>query len=158
VFQAAANLWGAQLNSSVNIFVRSSFNPLSCTATAAVLGSAGPISVWRDFPGAQLAGHWYHAALANKLAGIDLLTPAQDPINYAEINAAFNSNLGQPGCLTNVFFYYGLDNNHGTSIDLLTVVLHELAHGLGFSTTTNGSTGALLGGEPQTLTIFSRWI
>src|SRR5262245_19780062 len=136
-FQHAANIWGAQLNSNVDIYVRAFFDPLSCTATGAVLGSAGPVSVWRNFPGAPVADHWYHAALANKLFGADLRTPAQDPNNYYEINATFNSNLGQPGCLTDIFFYYGLDNNHGaSSLDLVTTVLHELGHGLGFSTTT----------------------
>ena len=41
VFQTAANIWGANLTSSVVITVRSNFDPLNCTATAAVLGSAG---------------------------------------------------------------------------------------------------------------------
>ena len=44
-----------------------------------------------------------------------------------------------------VFFYLGLDSNHGTNIDLMTVLLHELGHGLGFQTVTNGATGAHIG-------------
>ena len=31
-----------------------------------------------------------------------------------------------------VHFYLGLDNNHGADVDLVSVVAHELAHGLGF--------------------------
>lgn len=154
-FIYAANIWGAQLTSSVDIYVRATFDPLSCSATSAVLGSAGPISVWRDFPGAPVGGHWYHNALANKLFGADLSTGDPNPNNNYEIRAFFNSNLGQAGCLTGTFFYYGLDNNHGASIDLVTVALHELGHGLGFSTTTSGSSGAYLAGFPS---IYDRFI
>ncbi len=142
-FQAAAAIWGAQLNSTVTIVIRAQLNPLSCNATGAVLGSAGPITVSRDFTGAPQSATWYHAALANAISGIDRVTTEPD------ISATFNSNLGNVGCLTGVPFYLGLDNNHGTAIDLVTVLLHEFGHGLGFSTTTNGTTGAYLGGFPS---------
>ena len=33
--------------------------------------------------------------------------------------ATFNANLGNVGCLTGTGFYYGLDANHGTQIDLV---------------------------------------
>ncbi len=42
-----------------------------------------------------------------------------------------------------------MDGNEGGQIELLPVVLHELGHGLGFSTTTNGSTGAYNGTFPH---------
>ena len=142
VFNQAASIWGAILPSSVTILVQAQFDPLSCTATCAVLGSAGTISVVRDFSGAEFSGTWYHTALGNKLAGTDLIPGGND------INATFNSNLGQSGCLTGSFFYYGFDHNEGSNIDLLAVVLHELAHGLGFSGFANVSTGQLLGGFP----------
>ena len=141
VFNQAASIWGAILPSTVTIFVQAQFNPLTCTATSAVLGSAGTINVVRDFTGAEFAGTWYHTALGSKEAGTDLLAGN-------DINATFNSNLGQAGCLTGSFFYYGFDHNEGTNIDLLAVVLHELGHGLGFSGFANLSTGALLGGFP----------
>ena len=105
---------------------------LTCTATGAVLGSAGATEVFRDFTGAPFPGHWYGKAQATKMFGADL-----DPAT-ADIRARFNVNLGQAGCLTGVFFYLGLDNNHGTNVDLVTVLEHEFAHGLGFQTFTNG--------------------
>lgn len=142
-FQYAAGIWGSQINSSVTIQILANFDPLSCTASSAVLGSAGPTEVWRDFPGAGFTGTWYHKALANSLVGTDL-----DP-NTPDIVARFNSNLGQPGCLTGYYFYLGLDNNHGAYIDLVTVLIHEFAHGLGFSNVTSGTSGAYLAGFPS---------
>ena len=127
------------LNSGPIIIVLATMEPLSCNATSAVLGSAGPRSVWRDFTGAPFGGTWYHASLANSLFGSDL-----DGGTDYEIRARFNSNLGQTGCLTGVPFYLGLDNNHGTAVDLVAVLLHEFGHGLGFSTTTSGTSGAQL--------------
>jgi len=148
VFAAAASIWGSQLQSNVDTFVLATMDPLPCTATSAVLGAAGPTFVDLDFPNAPVAGHLYHIALANKLAGEDLVA------GFAHIRARFNSSLGQPGCLTGSPFYLGLDTNHGTLIDLETVLLHEFGHGLGFSTTTNGQTGAQLAGFPS---IFDRF-
>jgi hypothetical protein len=129
-FQYAASLWSARLDSPVTIRIRAAFTPLA----AGVLGSAGPASVARDFPNAPRAGTWYHIALANKLAGVDLL-PASD-----DINANFSTNFN---------FYLGLDTNHGPLNDLVTVLLHEFAHGLGFSQLANLTTGALFNGLPD---------
>ena len=129
-FQHAANLWGARLDSNVPIRIRAQFVPLG----PGVLGSAGPAGVARDFPNAPVPLTWHHIALANKLAQIDIL-PATD-----DINASFSSTFN---------FYLGLDNNHGTQPDLVTVLLHEFAHGLGFSQLANLGTGALFNGLPD---------
>jgi hypothetical protein len=142
-FQYAASLWGAKLDSAVPIVVQANFDPLSCTATSAVLGSAGPTYIFRDFPGAPLPATWYHSALTDKLYGDDAV-PGQ-----ADIRARFNSNLGQSNCLAGSPFYLGLDSNTGGQIDLVIVLLHEFSHGLGFSTVTNGSTGNYLSGYPS---------
>lgn len=138
-FTYAANLWGATLNSSVPILINAQFTPLTCTATSATLGSAGATSVFRDNPAFAKAGTWYSYALANKIAGADLGGGA------AQINARFNSNLGLTGCLTGSFFYLGLDGNHGSNIDFVAVLQHEMGHGLGFQTFTSGTTGTQLG-------------
>jgi hypothetical protein len=146
-FQHAADIWGSTLDSNVEIFIQASFVPLTCTATSAVLGSAGTIQIFANFPGnppfpgAEFTNTWYHQALANKRAGFDLAPGAQGT-NADDLRARFNVNLGNPGCLTGIGWYLGLDNNHGTQIDLVAVLLHEFAHGLGFSqfaSVTNGS-------------------
>jgi len=136
-FQRAADIWGATLTSDVTIRIGASFVPLSCTASSAVLGSAGANEIWSDFPNAPRAATWYPAALASKLAGEDIATPGQP-----HIVARFNSRLGLAAdCLPGVPFYLGLDRNFGSGIDLVTVLLHEFAHGLGFQTFTDEATG-----------------
>ncbi len=141
VFQRAADIWAFLLRSDLEIRVTARFDPQMCTATSGVLGSAGPVTVHRDFAGAIFTGTWYHQALANKLAGVDLAV-------QNDINATFNSSVGGVSCLT-PGWYYGIDGNEGGQIELLPVVLHELGHGLGFSTTTNGQTGLQLNGAPH---------
>jgi hypothetical protein len=144
-FQRAADIWGATLNSPVPIRVDASFVPLSCTAASAVLGSAGATEIFSDFPNAPLAKTWYPGALASKIAGTDVTTPDQP-----HIQARFNSRLGLfADCMPGSGFYLGLDNNFGSQIDLVTVLLHELGHGLGFQTFTDGATGAVFYGQPS---------
>ncbi|MBI2715624.1 MAG: VCBS repeat-containing protein [Rhizobiales bacterium] len=139
-FQRAADIWASRLSSNVTIRVRAQFNPLTCDASSAILGSAGPISVYRDFSGAPVASTWYAVALASALNGSDL--DAGD-----DINATFSSNIGTPGCLSSSGWYYGLDGNTpGNRIDFVSVLLHELGHGLGFLSLVDLASGAKLQG------------
>jgi hypothetical protein len=113
-FQAAVNIWAAQVDTSVPITVRATFEPLGTR----VLGQAGPSRVHRDFAGAPQRNTWYADAVANKRAGRNL-----DP--SPDIRASFSSN--QPD------WYFGTDGNTPSGqYDFKTVVLHELGHGLGF--------------------------
>lgn len=151
-YQFAADLWGAVLQSNVEIRVAASFQPLACTATSGVLGSAGPWWVFRDFDNAPLAGAWYHSALADAFAGEDLAAGAPAPSDI-DISSRFNANLGTPGCLQASGWYYGLDGNTPAGkINFLDVVMHEIGHGLGFSGFINKTTGALANfdGTPRT--------
>jgi PA domain len=140
VFQAAASIWEAALAPDVDIVIQSSFGPLACTATTGVLGSASTIQIFANFQNAQWPNTWYHSALANHLAGTDLSPGPPDPGLLSppfndDIIARFNGDIGvNPDCLTGFTWYYGLDNAAAANqSDLLNVVLHEMAHGLGFS-------------------------
>jgi hypothetical protein len=146
-FQFAADLWGAALDSNIDIQILAAFNPLG----ANVLGSAGSRFSDANFPAAPgfpggNANTNYHIALADKRAGLDLLVvETQDDPNPAnrltaaepEIVAQFSSDFD---------FYLGLDNNHGAQNDLVVVLLHELGHGLGFSSFLSRTTGNTPGG------------
>jgi uncharacterized membrane protein YgcG len=133
VFTEAARLWGQLINSSQNIVVEATFDPLTCSANTGVLGSAGPMWLFRDFPGAPVPGVFYPGALADALSGVN-------QGGKHAISAQFNSTVnGDSTCLGGSYFYYGFDHkltghNDGRNYiaDLLGVVLHELGHGLGF--------------------------
>lgn len=49
-------------------------------------------------------------------------------------------------------FYLGLDNEAGAQIELVTALLHEIAHGLGFQSFTDDVTGLALLGRPAPTT------
>lgn len=145
-FQHAANIWGSYLYSATPIRIGAQFTPLTCSAYSGVLGSAGPTSVYRDFSGAPYPSTYYPVALANALYGADLMQGS----GY-HINANFSSTIGTPGCLENSGWYYGLDGAAPQGkFDLVSVVLHELAHGLGFISFADLSTGQKFNGFNDT--------
>lgn len=152
-FYFAASIWGAHIDSSVPIRVRANFGPLGCNATSATLGSAGARSIWANTQNIREVDTWYHVALANKQAGVDV-APVGNPQGADEVDlaASFNANIGTPGCLqSSGGWYYGFDTNQtlapngGTRINLVAVLLHEFAHGLGFSTFVNRTNGNNVG-------------
>lgn len=152
LFNYAASIWGAYLDTSVAIKVDSRFDPLTCTPTSATLGSAGASYTTHDFTNVPFANTDYHLALADKISGTAI---GGSSIN--QINATFNSSVnGSAGCLGGERFYYGFDNSTPSgTVNLLVVLLHEMGHGLGFSSFVTGSTGAYSSGRPD---IFSRYM
>lgn len=145
VYLLAAERWGATIESDVTIFVLARFRPLGCTPTAGTLGSAGTTFVHANFANAPVAEVWYPTALADALAGVDLV-----PGNF-DISSNFNSAIDDPAadatCLTGRNWYYGVDHNAGIDFDFLNVVSHEIAHGLGFANFVNEATGANFAGR-----------
>ncbi|WP_298775553.1 hypothetical protein [uncultured Shewanella sp.] len=145
VFLEAARIWGEALLSDVPIYVNASFTSLTCNSSSGVLGSAGPNTVHVNFENVPHADTWYVGALANSLSG-QMLGEGTD------INALFNSSIdNNDNCLNGINWYLGLDGNHGSDIDLLTIVLHEMAHGLGFISLVDVANGSLLPVEGDTL-------
>lgn len=114
-FQFAVNIWDNLLLTPVEVVIDASFTPLD----AGVLAQAGPEDVFANFNNSPQANTFYPVALANQLNGSDL--NGTDP----EITASFNS--------VGVNWYFGTDGNpEQDQIDFVSVVLHEIAHGLGF--------------------------
>lgn len=139
VLKQAASIWGARLVSGPTIVVDASFASLGssyCTSRSGTLALTGPAYVFVGFSGAPNPNAYYAVAEANALSGRDLG-------NGAEISADFNGAVdSDPNCLGGVGFYYGLDNQAGSQIDLLNVAAHEFAHGLGFISLVDLTTGS----------------
>lgn len=128
VFLRAAERWSSMLDTNVDIRAQASFAPIpGCTAESAVLGQAAPWRWKHSFANAPQADVWYPVALANKFAGVDLHPGEPD------ILTRFNADVDNATCLGNSNWYYGFDGQNGNHSDLYVVVLHELAHGLGFA-------------------------
>ncbi|MDK2777442.1 MAG: tandem-95 repeat protein [Pseudomonadota bacterium] len=124
VFSEAAGILNATFSISQTIAVNAQFNSLTCNASSGVLGSAGPTYSYSAVEDG--VGTVYPIGLANEHFATDLIPAAE------EIQATFNADLGTTGCLENTPWYYGYDAPPGTESSLLSVVLHELMHGMGF--------------------------
>ena len=127
-FNYAASIWGSLLNSSVPIKINACWASLEPD----VLGHSAPESHHRNFSGAPVANTWYSAALANALSGTDQNDADgldDDGFNGdvdAEMEIAYNDQ-GIP-------WYFGTDGNPSMGqYDFVSVVLHEVCHGLGFA-------------------------
>ncbi len=114
-FEYAANIWESLITSPVPIVVDAQFGPLG----PGILGGAGAVSLYRDFPNAPQSNTWFSVATANKLANTDLNPSA------ADIQATFSS------AYPNWYFGTG-STTPADKINFSSVVLHELGHGLGF--------------------------
>ncbi|MCF8056633.1 MAG: hypothetical protein K9K37_08340 [Desulfocapsa sp.] len=124
-FNVAANIWANIISSSVPITIQACWGELG--AFNPVLGSSGGGPLSRNFSGsgAVRPDTWYSAALANALHGSDL-----DPTAF-DMHITYNSNYN---------WYLGTSGETpANAFDLLTVVLHEIAHGLNFSGSMNFS-------------------
>ncbi len=114
-FQYAVDIWASLITSDVPILFDATWEDISGNT----LGFAGPVTFFRNFSNAPEADVYYPVALANKIAGFDLY-PAE-----GDITASFDSGTN---------WYFGTDGNPGVGqYDFVTVVLHELGHGLGMT-------------------------
>jgi len=161
-YKLVVALWDGILDINTQIVLQASFTPLSCGPTSGVLGAAGALNVYRDFPGPSFPRTWYAAALANNLAEQDLNGSDPDPALLAppfndEIVSFFNADLGSPGCLEGRAWYYGFDNNPPPgAIDFINTLAHEVAHGLGFQNFADDASGQNFLGYPDQWSRFQR--
>ena len=156
VLQTALDQWGRLVGNTVPIVVLVTFMDQLCDAAsgAAILAAAGPTLFFSDFPGAR-PNTWYPSALADEIAGFELMPQPVDQASDGDLIILVNGALDN-GCLgPGIGFYYGLDHYQApTQIDLLTVLMHEVAHGVGFATPTDEQTGAFFNGRPSIYDVF----
>ena len=126
-FEAAVAIWADALPGSVPVIIATRMVPFGGSGTGALLAQAGSVTVHRNFGGGATPSTWYSAAVASQIIDSDI-----NGADLPEISVDFNSDLDDNVVLGSVGWYYGLDAEPGTDIDLITIALHELAHGLGF--------------------------
>ena len=118
--QAAVDVWAENFESKVPIHIEATWGRSS---SYSILGSARPGNYFANFAGAPDPSLWYPSALANALAGRDL--DGDTPEMIITVNSLADWYRG------------GGVGPSKTEYDLQSVMLHEMAHGLGFLSTSN---------------------
>lgn len=142
-FQFAVDIWDMLLDSEAKIIIDANFADLN----SGVLGSAAPTAMYADFSNKVDKRIEFAAPLADKIAGYSL--------NGTDTDLRCNFNMS-----TNWFYdFNNVDDIADNQIDFVTVVLHELGHGLGFISrntfaSSNGP-GFIRSEEPLITDIFS---
>lgn len=116
-FEAAIKKWESLMVSKQPIRVKASWASLSNTS----LASSGSARVYKNFKNAKYTEVWYPGPIAESISNSDLNNGDYDIIVNLNKNISW-SYLTSGVAVTKKF-------------DLMTIVLHEIAHGLGFTTT-----------------------
>lgn len=113
-FRYAVSIWESLIDSPVKIRLRAKWSALE----EGVLGSCGPTTFISNFEGAPFDSY-YPISLAEKVLGEEIQGASQP-----DMDANFNSNNDE--------WYLGTDGNTPPDkYDFVSVVLHEIGHGLG---------------------------
>ncbi|WP_116125497.1 T9SS type A sorting domain-containing protein [Lewinella sp. IMCC34183] len=122
--QFAADIWGSYLQSNVPVRVEVDWRDEDDDR---LLASAGPATFYRGFVGGVNRSTWYPVALAEAIQG-DTLNSPDDADIFVVVNSTANWNYSTDGRVPR------------NRIDLATVFLHELGHGLGFLSSIDSTT------------------
>ena len=119
----AARILNESLDIKYDVHVGSQFTVLPCSDDGTVLGQAGASDYYLDYSNGSVVPY----ALANHILDRDLNGSG------LEIDTQFNSALdNQNGCTAGLSWYYGFDSAPDDGTSFLSVVLHEIVHGMGF--------------------------
>ncbi len=126
-FNYAVSIWATQISSAVPIVIEACW---ASNFTGTILGHGGATgNYYGSGIGMPTTNTFYPIALINAVNGDDSLNGSE-----AEIAVAFNMNYS---------WYYGTDGNTPSGkIDFVSVVLHEIGHGLGFLGNMRVNTGS----------------
>ncbi|MGE5449665.1 MAG: T9SS type A sorting domain-containing protein [Bacteroidales bacterium] len=116
-FQYAVDIWKNLVYSPVPIKIKATWRSLA----SGVLGSCGPGGYYKNFDATQQWDTYYPVALVEKFTGEEVNSPDQ-----YELVADFNKDFAN--------WYLGTDGKTPSNqYDFVSVVLHEITHGLGFT-------------------------
>lgn len=120
-FDYATKIWSAYLNPPYNVPIHIQACWLDLGGSS-ILGYGGYTHVYRNYAQFPLKNTWYPTALANGLVGSDLNGSAPEMV------IAYNSRYASQ-------YYFGTGKAPSNQYNLASIVLHEIAHGLGFAGT-----------------------
>lgn len=127
-FQYAVDIWKNLIYTPVPIRIKANWQSLS----KGVLGSCGPSNYYKNFNSTERWNCYYPVVLVEKMLGEEV-----NGVDQYDLTASFNKDFNN--------WYFGIDGNTpAQKYDFVSTVLHELAHGLGFSgffTSTSGKGG-----------------
>ena len=124
--QQATSIWGTMIDSNVPIVIAAEFSPLACNATSITLGQAGAASL-EDRPARAAAQHLRSGAAGRSPGGLRHQPGAGGHRRRVQRRAP---ELQPAACRTGITG--STASRPANDIDLLSVLLHEFGHGLGF--------------------------
>lgn len=115
-FEYAVSIWEYILESEIPIYVEARWRTMDNN----ILGSAGPSDYYADFEFAPRKNRYYPISVVEKITKSEITGPGSP-----DIVATFNKETK---------WYFGTDGKTPELLyDFVTVVLHEIGHGLGFT-------------------------
>jgi hypothetical protein len=143
-FEYAVAIWEKYLISTQTIRIKAAW---SKTITNTVLAETGATRLYRNsasIPNLPYANVWYPTPLAEALSGKDL--------NAADFEMTITLNA-------NINWYLGTDAKaQAGKYDIVTVLLHEIAHGLGFSSSMSVNDSQGLYGQSGSAYVFDTFM
>ena len=150
-FEYALRIWALHIHSDVPLRVQATWRDFETDDDRVTLGGASPSQIVQ-ITGVGEPNTWYSLAHLTALSG----QPIRDRINNLnhDINVSMNCNFDR--------WYFGVDAETPENlIDFVTVVLHEIGHGIGFigsiSSEEESNTADWGRGDPPQPIIFDRF-